>query len=88
VRPTAAKDTTKRQPTSPRKDATQDCPRRIRDSKFLTKAELIEQHAELKKTLQLLKTQRDSAQEEEENLRREIQSLQRFGDDRSDDSTG
>jgi hypothetical protein len=38
-----------------------DRPKPALDPRFLTKAELIEEHTQLKKTLQSLKTQRDDA---------------------------
>jgi chromosome segregation ATPase len=83
VRRGSVPDPTKKPPTSPRKDQVRDQFSRGRTRKNLTKAELIDQHAELKKRLQSLKAQRDAALEEEAKLQKEIQQLQSVEDDSS-----
>jgi hypothetical protein len=70
-----------RDPASSRKDSASDRWRHSGERGSITKAELIEQHAELKKKLQSLRKQREAAMEEVAQLEAQIRQLQEPSDD-------
>jgi hypothetical protein len=95
VRSPALQETTKETPRPGLKDSPRDRPTRsidrtvpISDPRNVTKAELIERHAELKKKLQTLIAQRDAALEEENQLKEEIRNLSNLEEDSNDENSG